>query len=169
MDVLGDHALCCKKTRDLVTRHNRLRNLVFNIADMGLLAPEMEKLGLLGPTDKSCRRPGDVSFKNWSFNRGLAIDVAVICPVAVSNLSYDAPCEEYARKRKHKLYDPGFIGSDYDFVAMVFETSGAVNSEGMELLKQIIRFASRRSGVGHSAFSARGYLVVSKHLLLTRF
>jgi len=43
MDVLGDHALCCKKTRDLVTRHNRVRNLVFSLADVGLLSPEMEK------------------------------------------------------------------------------------------------------------------------------
>ena len=49
MDVLGDHALCCKKTRDLVTRHNRVRNLVFSLADVGLLSPEMEKIGLLGP------------------------------------------------------------------------------------------------------------------------
>src|SRR5689334_7043624 len=31
MAVLGDHALCCKKTRDLVTRHNRVRNLVYNL------------------------------------------------------------------------------------------------------------------------------------------
>ena len=110
-----------KKTRDLVTRHNRVRNLVFSLADVGLLSPEMEKIGLWDPRT----RPGDVSFKTWSFNRGLAIDVAVICPVAESNLSCDEPCEVYARKRKHKLYDPGFIK-----VAMVFETSGALNSEG---------------------------------------
>ena len=155
MDVLGDHALCCKKTRDLVTRHNRVRNLVFSLADVGLLSPEMEKIGLLGPTDKSCRRPGDVSFKNWSFNRGLAIDVAVICPVAESNLSCDEPCEEYARKRKHKLYDPGFIGSDYDFVAMVFETSGAVNLEGLNIIKQLIRFGSKREGAQNSVFAGR--------------
>src|SRR4051812_6966913 len=45
MDVFGDHALCCKKSGDRITRHNRLRNLVFKLADIGLLAPEMEKLG----------------------------------------------------------------------------------------------------------------------------
>ena len=43
-------------------------------------APEMEK-GILGETDKTRRRPGGVSIKNnWSLRRGLAIDVAVICP-----------------------------------------------------------------------------------------
>ena len=78
MDPLGDHPLCCNKSGDRITRHNRLRNLVFKLADTGLLAPELEKLGILGVTDKTRRRPGDVSIKSWSFRRGLAIDVAVI-------------------------------------------------------------------------------------------
>src|SRR5207253_11228876 len=86
MDPLGDHPLCCNKSGDRITRHNRLRNLVFKLADTGLLAPELEKLGILGVTDKTRRRPGDVSIKSWSFRRGLAIDVAVIHPLAASHL-----------------------------------------------------------------------------------
>jgi len=93
IDPLGDHSLCCKKSGDRITRHNRLRNLVFKLADTGLLAPEMEKLGILGVTDKTRRRPGDVSVKNWSLRRGLAIDVAVICPVAPSHVHALEPCE----------------------------------------------------------------------------
>ena len=31
MDVLGDHALYCKKTQDTITRHNRVRNLMFKL------------------------------------------------------------------------------------------------------------------------------------------
>jgi len=96
MDIYGDHSVCCSKTGDLITRHNRLRNLVFKLADIGLLSPEMEKLGLLGETDRSRRRPGDVSIKNWTLRRGLAIDVAVICPVAPSHLNTPEPCESYA-------------------------------------------------------------------------
>ena len=42
MDVFGDHALCCKKSSDTITRHNRVRNLISQIADVGLLAPEMD-------------------------------------------------------------------------------------------------------------------------------
>ena len=37
MDLQGDHPLCCKKSGDRITRHNRLRNLVFKLADTGLL------------------------------------------------------------------------------------------------------------------------------------
>jgi hypothetical protein len=129
MDVYGDHALCCKKSSDTITRHNRVRNLIFQFADMGLLSPELEKLGILGVTDRSRRRPGDVSFKSWAPHRGLAIDVAVICPLAASHLNQEEPCEDYAvLLHKHARYDESFKGSDYDFAAMVFETSGAVNS-----------------------------------------
>ena len=81
MDLYGDHAVCCRKSSDLITRHNRVRDLIAEFARVGLLAPDLEKMGLLGPTDRSQRRPGDISFKRWAPNRGLAIDVAVICPV----------------------------------------------------------------------------------------
>jgi hypothetical protein len=46
MDIYGDHALCCKKSGDMITRHNRVRNLIVQFADMGLLSPDMEKLGI---------------------------------------------------------------------------------------------------------------------------
>lgn len=157
MDTLGDHALCCKKTQDTITRHNRLRNWLCKLAELGMLNPAMEKLGLLGPTDESKRRPGDVSFPLWRYGRGLAIDVAVICPLAPTHLHEDAPCEIYAVRQKHNLYDASFRGSRYDFAAMIFETSGAVNTEGMNIMRQIIRFASKRECVGNSSFAGRAW------------
>ena len=111
MDLFGDHSLCCKKSGDRITRHNNLRNLVFKLADTGLLAPELEKLGILGPTDKSRRRPGDVSIKDWSLHRGLAIDVAVIHPLAGSHLHSTEPCESYAKTQKIDRYVAAFVNS----------------------------------------------------------
>ena len=146
MDVYGDHSLCCRMTRDNITRHNRVRNLVFNLASAGRLSPEMEKLGILGETDRSRRRPGDVSLPLWSGDRGLAIDVAVVCPLTESRLASQDPCEDYARTFKHHGYDAGFVGSRYDFVTMVFESTGAVCSEGEEVLRQLMRFAALRRG-----------------------
>ena len=81
MDEFGDHALCCRRTGDMISRHNRVRNWLFKLCDIARLNPEMEKLGLLGPGDESRRRPGDVSLL-WQYNKGLAIDVAVICALA---------------------------------------------------------------------------------------
>ena len=157
MDIYGDHALCCKKTTDTIVRHNRLRNWLCKLADVAMLNPAMEKLGLLGPTDDSKRRPGDVSIPLWRYGRGLAIDVAVICPVAPSHLHEAVPCDLYAARQKHARYDVGFQGSRFDFAAMVFETSGAVNEEGMNIMRQLIRFASKRECVGNSSFAGRAW------------
>ena len=51
--------------------------------------------------------------------------------------------------------DAGFVGSRYDFVDMVFESTGAVCSEGEEVLRQLMRFAALREGVGFSSFAGR--------------
>src|SRR2546423_14527450 len=86
-------------------------------------APELEKLGILGVTDKTRRRPGDVAIKSWSFRRGLAFDVAVICPLAASHLGKAEPCESYSQHQKIDRYADAFVHSDYDFAPVIFETS----------------------------------------------
>ena len=112
-------------------------------------------------TDSTKRRPGDVSIPLWRYGRGMAIDVAVICPLAASHVDSAEPCEEYARLHKHNRYDASFVNSRGDFVAMVFETSGAVNEEGENIMKQLIRFAAKRLGVGNSIFAGRAWARVS--------
>ena len=74
-------------------------------------------------------------------------DVAVICPLAASHLLSSEPCESYAKTQKTDRYAAAFEKSDYDFAPVVFETSGVVNKEGESVLKQIIRFASKREGI----------------------
>ena len=98
-----------------------------------------------------------MSIKNWSFRRGLAIDVAVICPLAESHLGKPEPCESYAQNQKIARYVGAFENSDYDFAPVIFETSGAVNKEGETILKQVIRFASKREGVSHTVYASRAW------------
>ena len=50
INVFGDHATCCAKKRDIVIRHNALRNFVDSIGTDALLSPVMEKKGILGNT-----------------------------------------------------------------------------------------------------------------------
>ena len=44
--------------------------------------------------------------------------------------------------QKHGKHDASFEGSDYFFGAMIFETLGAINTEGEEILKQLFRVRS---------------------------
>ena len=72
-----------------------------------------------------------------------------------------SPCEEYAANQKHRKYDLSFEGTDYSFCAMVFETLGAVNHEGEEVLQQLFRFAAKRLGREFSSFCGRSWARVS--------
>ena len=161
MDTLGDHSLCCSKTRDTIIRHNSIRNWVFKIAQEGMLCPEMEKIRFgeaeIGP---SRRRPADIAIPIWANGKSLAIDVAVVCPLVPSHLPESEPCEAYACK-KHQKYDKGFLHSSFDFVPMIFETGGAINRDGESILKQLFRFASKRSSTSYAKFVGRAWARLS--------
>ena len=154
----GDHATCCTRGGSLINRHNMIRDLVDKIASDGMLSPIPEKKGILGPT--SGRRPGDVTIPRWSEGKGLAIDVAITCPL-LSSVNEGKPCEAYASNVKHAKYDTSFVGTEYMFCAMVWETLGAIHEEGEEVIKQIFRFAAKRLGHEFSSFCGRSWARVS--------
>src|SRR4029079_9410628 len=129
LDVHGDHVICCTKTGDLIVRHNRIRDLVDKIAREGHLSPILEKKGILGDSQAPGRRPGDVTVPLWCEGKGLCIDVAVTCPHSSGNLSRDSPNEYFADQRKHRKYDSSFVGTNYDFSALVLESTGSANRE----------------------------------------
>ena len=162
INLFGDHATCCMKSGDVIIRHNSLRNLVDSIGTDAQLSPIMEKKGILGNT--TGRRPGDVTFQRWAEGKGLAIDVAVTSPLAPTYVRLVAPCEDYAATRKHGKYDASFEGTDYIFSAMVFETLGAINAEGEEVLKQLFRFAAKRLGREFTSYCGRAWARVSCNL-----
>ena len=96
----------------------------------------------------------------WSEGTGLAIDVAITSPL-LSSVTQENPCESYAQNTKHAKYDKGFVGSEYMFCAMVWETLGAINEEGEEVIRQIFRFAAKRLGHEFSSYCGRSWARVS--------
>jgi hypothetical protein len=161
LDIMGDHAICCTTNGDLIVRHNRIRDLVDSIAREGHLSPVLEKKGILGESKQSGRRPGDVTIPLWCEGKGLCVDVAVTCPFSKSNLYRDSPAEYCATYLKHRKYDSDFLSTNFDFSALIFETSGAVNREGKEFLAQLFRFAARYSGTHLSVYSGRAWARLS--------
>jgi len=160
-DIYGDHAVCCKLGGDIITRHNRLRDVVAAVAEEGGLNPILEKKGILGHTDKAQRRPADVAIPTWSMGKGLAIDVAVISSTAPTNLKISSPAEAYGLNVKHGNYDRGFVGTPWFFCAMIWESSGGLNTEGTRALKQLFKFAAKRSGSRLCVYSAIAWRRVS--------
>ena len=162
INIFGDHATCCAKKGDVIVRHNSLRNLVDSIGTDALLSPVMEKKGILGNT--TGRRPGDVTFQRWAEGKALVIDVAVTSPLADTCVRMEEPCEWYAATQKHGKYDASFKDTQYTFSAMVFETLGAVNVEGEEVLRQLFRFAAKRLGREFTSYCGRAWARISCNL-----
>ena len=133
--------------------------MVADLANQGMLSPVLEKQGILGSAPG--RRPGDVSVPNWCDGKGLAIDIAVTSPFAAQNLGKASPCDNYAETYKHAKYQKDFKDSEYFFAAVVWESTGAINAEGEDVLRQIMRFASKRQGREHSSFCGRQWALLS--------
>ena len=103
-------------------------------------------------------------FERWAEGKGLAVDVAVTSALAPTYVRMDAPCEYYAATRKHGKYDRSFVGTNYIFSAMVFETLDTINSEGEEVLRMLFRFASKRLGREFSSYCGRAWARISCNL-----
>ena len=71
---------------------------------------------------------------------------------------------DYAAIRKHKKYDASFVDTKYLFSALVFETLGAENTEGEEVLKQLFLFASKRLGREYTSYCGRAWARLSCNL-----
>ena len=85
-------------------------------------------------------------------------------PLAQSCVRIIEPCEDYAAIRKHAKYDASFVGTEYMFSPMVFETLGAINTEGEEVLKQIFCFAAKRLGKEYTSYCGRAWARFSCNL-----
>ena len=76
-------------------------------------------------------------------------------------MARDNPAEYYAEKLKHRKYDAGFVGVNFDFSALFFESSGGLNREGREVLSQLFRFAARFSGSPFCVYAGRAWARLS--------
>ena len=62
-DVFGDHALCCGSGGERISRHNALRDALYETAVAAGLGPTKEGRFLLPGND---RRPADILVPHWS-------------------------------------------------------------------------------------------------------
>ena len=77
-DKLGDHSLCCGHQGERISRHNRLRDTLHDIAASAALGPLKESRFLLPGSD---RRPADVFLPSWAAGQDAALDVTVVNPL----------------------------------------------------------------------------------------
>ena len=80
LDQFGHHALSCKNGPDVVSRHNRVRDTLFEFCQRACLGAQLEAGSSLGHEARQTH-PADVLIPNWELGKPAAIDLCVTSPL----------------------------------------------------------------------------------------
>jgi hypothetical protein len=153
LDKCGIHSLACKSKGDIISRHNSIRDVIFqNCKDAGMTVKK-EKAGLLGDHGDK-RRPADVWIQNFSLNMDYCLDVAVTSPLQKKYREQAAKTEGHAAADYYKYkighYAKAVEEANMKFQPIIFETFGRIAPESLKALTKIaIRKADQKS-LSHS-------------------
>ena len=100
-DVLGDHALGCGNQGERLSRHNYLRDAIYEAARQALLSPTREERFLLAQQGRELERPGDVVIPNWTAGQDTACDITVISSLQAAQVKKAA--EEAGSALDHRF------------------------------------------------------------------
>ena len=143
----GDHQVGCGDNGDRISRHNAIRDVVFNAAQSAALAPSKEAPNLV---PDSSVRPADILLPNWNRGRPAAVDVHVISPLQQQTLAEAASTPGHAlqvgvhRKLVSILSACRSVG--VEFVPIVIETLGDLSEDTISTIRAIGRAVGQRSG-----------------------
>ena len=84
IDVYGDHQVGCRGNRDLIRRHDAVRDVLYAAAQSAALAPRKEMPSLI---PGSSSRPADIFLPQWKGGRPVALDITVISSLQEQTLN----------------------------------------------------------------------------------
>ena len=145
LDHLGHHAVTCKYGGDVVSRHNRIRDILVETCRRAHIGVKVE-VGNNLSRDHSKTRPADILLPNWFLGRTAALDVSItspLNPVTLLEAGVSATAAAQATEaRKHQANDPKCSELGWVCVPMVVETYGAWGKEATAIISSV---ASRLS------------------------
>ena len=86
LDHLGHHSLTCRRGGDVVTCHNRLRDVLVEYCHLALVGCQVE-MGSGWGLEMCMTRPADVLIPNWSLGKPVALDLTVTSPLNAEIIS----------------------------------------------------------------------------------
>jgi len=137
LDIWGQHALVCPTSGDRISRHNAIRDVIYQFCQTAQLAPVLEKSGL---SRKTKQRPADIYIPSWNDGMSLALDVAVTSPFTDAVLNkYSSPGDGAAHYHEFKMkeYEKKDIDEDLIYMPMVVESFGSWSFHALEILKKL--------------------------------
>ena len=97
-DSRGDHAISCGYEGERISRHNHLRDALYNTAVQACLGPTREERALIPGSDA---KPADVLIPNWSGGKDTAMDITVVNPLQTAFVNGAATTPGHALIRRY--------------------------------------------------------------------
>ena len=142
LDPLGHHATTCKRSGDVVFRHNKLRDILAETCRRAHFSVQVEA-GCNLTSDHSHSRPADVLISNWVLGKTAACDLSVTSPLyskILSEAGVTAGAAAHATElRKHEASDAKCSDLGWVCIPLV----GIIRSMGKEALEAFSMLASR--------------------------
>jgi hypothetical protein len=146
-DKYGDHAISCAIGGERNSRHNYLRDVVFQSSQQAHLGPLKEPDGLLPGLDD---RPADILLRYWTRGKDTAIDITVVNALQAAHVQQVAEngskAVESAHNDKVRKYQERCSQEGIEFVAMAVDTFGGWHPVALKTLTKLGRQLARVSG-----------------------
>jgi len=150
-DARGDHAISCGYEGERISRHNHLRDAIYNTAVQACLSPTREDKALIPGSDA---RPADVLIPNWSGGRDTAMDVTVVNPLqaALVNIASTTPGHALTKRFYEKMTKHGenCRRAVMVFLPLQMETLGGWHDQTVSLVKRLGSALARQTGQDES-------------------
>jgi hypothetical protein len=146
-DKEGDHAIGCAINGERISRHNHIRDALFNAAAQATLGPVKEPDGLLTGSDD---RPADILIPYWTQGRSTALDVSVISPLQAAQVERCAldggKAVESRYTEKMRKYHGRCEREGLTFIPMVVDTLGGWHPAALQVITKLGRQVARAVG-----------------------
>eukprot|EP00731_Ephydatia_muelleri_P001739 Em0001g1739a len=140
LDHLGHHAVTCKYGGDVVSRHNKIRDILVETCRCAHIGVQVE-VGNNLTHDHNKTRPADIVLSNWFLGKPAALDVSITSPLNPLTLLEAGVLAKSAAQvteaRKHQANDPKCSGLGWVCVPMVAESYGAWGDEASSIISSI--------------------------------
>ena len=146
-DVEAGAACCCGSGGERISRHNALRDALFETASAAGLGPTKEGRFLLPGNN---RRPADILVPHWSSGKDAAMDVTVVMPLQEATLAGAATTPgfalEYAFNNKVRGAEDDCRAQGIAFLPMVAEALGGWHTVAEREVKKLGTALARHTG-----------------------
>eukprot|EP00731_Ephydatia_muelleri_P012478 Em0006g1372a len=140
LDHLGHHAVTCKYGGDVVSRHNKIRNILVETCRRAHIGVQVE-VGNNLTHDHNKTRPADILLSNCFLGKPAALDVSITSPLNPLTLLEAGVLAKSAAQvteaRKHQANDPKCSELGWVCVPMVAESYGAWGDEASSIISSI--------------------------------